>query len=243
MTDHPEMDEPTELDQLLTELTAADFDLLDLPEVLWSDIEAEVAGTGAMPGVGAGAVDNRPTQAFAYQKEAAPVQEESNVASLDSRRRFSRSLPVLAMAAATVAVVGTVGILLANNSDKTSVVASAELQYDAENFDVLGASADADVVLVNDDGESVIRIDRSSLPDPSASDADLELWLIEPDAAGQPANLISLGLIDPANPGEFVVPAGFDPSVYFVVDISVEPRDGNEAHSGRSILRGPLNDI
>jgi hypothetical protein len=40
--------------------------------------------------------------------------------------------------------------------------------------------------------------------------------------------------------GTFVVPADLDPDTYTVVDISIEPRDGDEAHSGRSVLRGEL---
>jgi hypothetical protein len=36
------------------------------------------------------------------------------------------------------------------------------------------------------------------------------------------------------------VPAGLDPSSHYVVDISIEPRDGIAAHSGQSILRGAL---
>jgi anti-sigma-K factor RskA len=232
MSDHLRPDEFIELEKLLTELTTQDIDLVESPEGLWNDIEAEAMG----------AIGIRPTQSFVYDEESVASQSESNVVSLDSRRKFSRSLPVLAIAAATVAVVGTVGILLANNTNEPTIVATADLEYDPRSFDELGTSADATVLLVDDDGQSVIKIDQSSLPDTTGSEEDLELWLIEPDAAGQPANLISLGLIDPVNPGEFAVPDGFDPSVYFVVDISVEPRDGNEAHSGRSILRGPLGD-
>ena len=74
----------------------------------------------------------------------------------------------------------------------------------------------------------------------AGEDADLELWLIEPDADGSPAELVSLGVIDPDRPGDFAVPATTDPSVFSVVDISIEPRDGVPTHSGRSILRGPL---
>ena len=47
-------------------------------------------------------------------------------------------------------------------------------------------------------------------------------------------------MIDPTDPGSLTVPAGYDPDAYYVVDISIEPRDGDTAHSGRTILRGPL---
>lgn len=68
------------------------------------------------------------------------------------------------------------------------------------------------------------------------------MWLIRPDDEGNVADLVSLGVVDPADPGTLDVPAGYNPDVFFVVDISVEPRDGDPAHSGRSILRWPLNE-
>ena len=61
--------------------------------------------------------------------------------------------------------------------------------------------------------------------------------------AADHAALVSIGLVDPGYPGPLDVPAGYDPSAYFVVDISIEPRDGDAGHSGRSILRGPLLDV
>ena len=72
------------------------------------------------------------------------------------------------------------------------------------------------------------------------SEDDLELWLIEPDASGQPVDVAPVSLINDATPGVYAVPAGLDPSSHYIVDISIEPRDGDAAHSGQSILRGPL---
>ena len=81
----------------------------------------------------------------------------------------------------------------------------------------------------------------AALPSPGVG-ADLEVWLIRPDDAGNVASLVSLGVIDPTDPGSLAVPAGYDPDAYFIVDISVEPRDGDISHSGRTILRGPLQE-
>ncbi len=52
--------------------------------------------------------------------------------------------------------------------------------------------------------------------------------------------MVSLGDIDEDGAREFEVPAGYDPELYSVVDISIEPHDGDDSHSGRSILRGAL---
>ena len=48
----------------------------------------------------------------------------------------------------------------------------------------------------------------------------------------------SLGLLDDA--GEYAIPADIDLSEFSVVDVSIEPDDGDPTHSGRSILRGTL---
>ena len=110
------------------------------------------------------------------------------------------------------------------------------------NFDALGTQARAGAELIADDSRRSIELVDAALPAPEAG-ADLEVWLIQPDDEGGVADLVSLGVVDPADPGSLDVPVGYDPSTYFVVDISVEPRDGDAGHSGRSILRGPLRDI
>ena len=61
------------------------------------------------------------------------------------------------------------------------------------------------------------------------------------DGDGNPADVQPVSLVDPTAPGTYAVPAELDPDTYSVVDISIEPRDGDDAHSGRSILRGQLS--
>ncbi|MYG91790.1 MAG: anti-sigma factor, partial [Acidimicrobiia bacterium] len=87
-----------------------------------------------------------------------------------------------------------------------------------------------------------IALVAATLPSPGA-DADLEVWLIQPDDQGNVADLVSLGVVSPTDPESLDVPPTHDPAVFFVVDISVEPRDGDAGHSGRSILRGELMDV
>ena len=162
------------------------------------------------------------------------------VVSLESRWPASRRIALGAAAALLLVAAGVVAFLL-TRGDPGQVVATASLAHDPENFDALGARAQADADLVGDGGRHSIVIVDAALPAPGAG-ADLEVWLIRPDSEGNVADLVSLGLVDPADPGTLDVPAGYDPSDYFVVDISVEPRDGDARHSGRSILRGPLRD-
>ncbi len=153
------------------------------------------------------------------------------VVDLSSRRRRAAGA-LLAAAAVVVLVVAGAAVLL--SSGDGDVIARAELAHDAATFDELGREATARVELV---GGATIRLADAALPT-ELGEADLELWLIEADEDGQVVDLVSLGIVGEGT--EFTVPAGYDPSVYSVVDISVEPRDGEAAHSGRSILRGPL---
>lgn len=207
-----------ELEGILRELGVVGTTLETPPAAIWDRIEAEVAIDAPL------------------HEEAAPI---APVIDLSERRNRNKRLAVFggAVAAAALAVAAFASI----TRDATpSLVAVAELAYDAESFDPLGSDAGATVSLRDDDGTLEIDFDSSDLPNTEGEDADLELWLIEPDANGQVADIVSLGLIDKDNPGVFDIPEGYDPSVFYVVDISVEPRDGDHDHSGRSILRGAL---
>ena len=62
------------------------------------------------------------------------------------------------------------------------------------------------------------------------------MWLLDRDAK----RLISLGPLGPGRTGSYVLPVSIDLAEFPVVDVSVEPADGNPAHSGVSAVRGPL---
>ena len=203
--------EGREVEAILRELDQKDLELLETPDQVWDGIEATL-------GLG----------------EAAP----ETVVPLGSRRWTGRRV-LVGLAAALVGVVIAVGIFLSGNDGTRQVLATAMLAYDPVSFDSLGVTASGDASLVSQDDQLVIEIVDSRLPDPGEG-ADLEVWLIQPDDQGNVADLVSLGLVNPVEPGVLEIPASHDPAVYYVVDISVEPRDGDASHSGRSILRGPL---
>lgn len=203
-----------DLEAMLRDLGAEDRELIEPPDGVWEGIESAVRA--------------------ADDTDATVVQVEP--------RRWTARRTVLGVAAALVLVAAGVAAYTLTRDDPAVVVATASLAYDPENFDALGAQARAGADLVAEDGRQRIEFVDASLPSPEAG-ADLEVWLIRPDDEGNVADLVSLGVVDPADPGSLDVPAGYDPNAYFVVDISVEPRDGDAGHSGRSILRGPLRDI
>ncbi|MCP3857305.1 MAG: anti-sigma factor [Actinomycetia bacterium] len=213
MTDQRQDEVGENIESLLREMTGDDATLVDPPADLWSRIEAETGIERA----------------------------DADIIPFGRPRPVRWSMP-LAAAAAVVLVLGF-AVVANRNGDDSTVLAEAKLAYDAANFDELGSDAAAQVSLVDADGTLLIDIAEADLPDPAGEDADLELWLIQPDADGNPADLVSLGLIDPDQPGAFEIPDTHDPDVFFIVDVSVEPRDGDTAHSGRSILRGALDEI
>ncbi len=91
------------------------------------------------------------------------------------------------------------------------------------------------VVEVNDSPRLEISFD-GTLP----SEEPVELWLIKPDLS----DMRSLGTVDPgADSWSGDWPADLDPNEYSLVDLSIEPDDGDPTHSGRSILRGQLAEV
>lgn len=229
MSEHNESDlefadEFGDVESLLRELTQEDHALHEAPPDLWDGIAAEVSESAA-PSTSAQADDIAP------------------VVSLQHARRLRRPVVLsAAVAAMLIVVVGVAAVLLRDDAEPQQL-AVAELSFDAAAFDPLGADASASVSLIDEDGVLRIAIDDAALPAPDGEQADLELWMISVDGDGNPADIVSLGLVDPSDVGTYAVPEGIDPDVHFVVDISVEPRDGDGTHSGRSILRGVLTDV
>ena len=158
------------------------------------------------------------------------------VVEIGSRRR--RAWLVAAAVAVVLVFSGAAAAVLARSGNETEVVSTAVLLHDAAAFDPRGAQSAATAKLVKQDGRLEIELVDADLPD--LADDDLELWLIEPDADGKPVDVQPVAVIEGSRPGTYAVPAGLDPGSHYVVDISIEPRDGNAAHSGKSILRGPL---
>jgi hypothetical protein len=148
----------------------------------------------------------------------------SNVVPLGRARRRSRWLG-LAAAAAVVVIAATAALALNRDGDDSRVVSAVDLER-------LAGSGSGRAELVDADGTLQIRLETDEL---DAGDGYLELWLIDPSVT----RLVSLGPLRPD--GVYDVPAGVDPAEFPIVDISVEPVDGDPTHSGDSLLRGELS--
>ena len=216
-----------DVESMLRSLTLDDLGAPEAPPAsVWAGIQGELAASGDL------------TSAAATQPTV--VHASGSVASLDAHRerRNGRYRFLAAAAAAVVVVAGAVAVVATRGGDDARVVATAQLTWDPASFDQLGANAAATAELVQgDDGYELVLTD-AQLPTGTV-DADLELWLIHVRDDGS-FDVQPVSLVDPDSPGTYAVPADLDPATYSVVDISIEPRDGDEAHSGNSILRGEL---
>jgi hypothetical protein len=148
--------------------------------------------------------------------------------------RAPRRVPAwVAGLAATVALVAGLGIgrLTVAEPPGTdapgSVVATADLT--ALDSDAPRGEARA----VSSDDTITLRVRARALGD---EDGFHEVWLINVDGT----RMVALGVLAEGDVGEFAVPRGLLDEGYRIVDISVEPDDGDPTHSGVSLARGEL---
>jgi hypothetical protein len=144
--------------------------------------------------------------------------------------RPRRSRLLLAAAAALVAGlgIGAGAVALATRGDDGVPVAATVL----DPLDGSDASGRAEVV-ERADGTRVLQVELSA---GAPTEGYYEAWLLDESVSG----LIPLGVVR-AGTEEFELPAGLDLGEYPVVDVSVEPLDGDPAHSGVSVARGLLD--
>ena len=201
------------------------------PATVWDGIAAEL-GLGRTTDV-----DDSDDAAGSHAADEAAASEGAGVVPLPAPRRDGRerrlSPWLLAAAAAVVGLVVGVGATLVATSgddDELPVVASTELVVLAD--DTPGGDAE----IRGSGSNRVLELDVPGL-DPAA-DGFYEVWLLDEDAK----RLVSVGLLDPSRGtrATFPLPEDLDVAEFPVVDVSVEPADGDPAHSGDSVVRGTL---
>jgi anti-sigma-K factor RskA len=160
--------------------------------------------------------------------EAAPPTATPTPTPPSTRKpRRARLLWVLAASLVLLAGIGITAWGLSTTLRPTEI-AAASLQAFPDHP---GAEGTADVEKARN-GTLSLHVTLRSAPKP---DSYREVWLIRNDAAA----LISLGILEDST-GTFPIPEGVDLAEYSLVDVSVEPVDGNPSHSGDSIVRGEL---
>ena len=180
------------------------------PPAVWAGIAA-ATGAGVAP-------RGEPVAAV-----RAPVEPPGVVRELRPRR--SRML--LAVAASLVVGVGIgAGAVALANRDPAQEVAATDLAP----LDDRDASGNAEVVSTGNGEQLKVVLDA-----PDSGEDFYEVWLIEPNIE----RMVQVGVV---RPGTTVLdlPEGIDLAEYPIVDVSVEPLDGNPTHSGVSVARGIL---
>lgn len=216
-------------DDLIDLLRDGPIDLTDeAPSAsVWDGIASELGLGGEGESSGIGRRDATPSVGGSVPTDApAPT----NVVSLAERRaRWGKPVALVSLAAAVALLVGVpVGLALFGGSD-TETVAIAELELlDGQT----GTPVSAEILSV--DGDLVIEVDA---PTSVGDDEFLELWLLSVDG-GDVADLESLGRLDGSD--RYDVPDDIDLEQFSVVDISIELDDGDDDHSGNSVVRGEL---
>lgn len=211
---------PTDLFARITAAVAEPEIALPAPTESTGGPDAHVAPTAEAPTAEAPAAE-APTET--NHREAAP----NNVSSLADRRGAPRRrFPwELAAAAAVAAIAIAAGIVSQMNRPQESLVATVAL-------DRLAGDGSGTAELVDVDGTMQLRLDTTGL---EGGDGYLEVWVIDPTVS----KLVSLGPL--REDGRYDVPASVDMHDFPIVDVSVEPSDGDPSHSGNSLLRGQLS--
>ncbi|GAA3301529.1 hypothetical protein GCM10020218_095400 [Dactylosporangium vinaceum] len=202
------------------------------PEYVWQRIRAELAASGR----------NTPPPAVGlFTDPPGENHKPANLAFVLPQRRKPtwRTTVAIAAAAAVLAAAGaTVGTALWLRPSRTGTTDVADCRPQDRRVELQalpeapnGAAGYACLRIV--DGERTLVVHAAGMP--AQPDGDYEAWLLNRD---QPTRMEALGIL--GRNGAFNVPAKLDLSEYNIIDISVEPHDGNSTHSGHSMLRGTL---
>ncbi len=212
------------IDALLRSMTDDDLEFAAPPADLWNDIEAAVFA-------------DSPSDTVGEESGESPT---NNVVDITSRFRRGTAFFAAAAAAVVVMIGALVVVASGNDSPSFEVVGDARLDWQ-EGFVDEGVTLTVDATILGTKSAQAVQLSAAALP-PRAGE-DLELWLIGIDAAGE-LTISTLGIIESDADGTYEVPDDFDSSAFdtVLVDISYEPRDGDETHSGASIVRGEIID-
>ncbi|MFL6182100.1 MAG: anti-sigma factor [Actinomycetes bacterium] len=150
-----------------------------------------------------------------------------------ARRSWTTSWLVAAVAAGVVAgaVLTTAGGLLTDDEQAPVAAPPVVAETTLAALPKKQGTGRAEIVETGQGKELVV--DVSNL---TSGDGFYEVWLIDPDTF----QMVGLGALTNSE-GRFPIPDGLDLSEYRVVDVSLEPLDGDPVHSRDSLVRGELD--
>ena len=144
-------------------------------------------------------------------------------------RRRSRVMVALAAAIGVIVGIGATAIVNLTRADEAQVLSSTALVA------LPGHSGEGTAELIRERETTELRV----RVDGAAPQQEFrEVWLINADGK----RMYSLGVLSTAGTGTYPLPARLGSSLegFNIVDVSVEPYDGNVAHSQNSQVRGTL---
>ncbi len=151
-----------------------------------------------------------------------------------AERRTRRSIPAPLVAAVVVLALALgVGVGALWGRGNQPPAATDDLLARAELSEVGGTDPRGMAEVVRRGNRVELRVQGSHL---GTGDGVHEVWLLNRDRK----RLVALGLLGAGQSGTFLMPARLLKEGYVLVDVSLEPDDGNPAHSGDSLARGQL---
>jgi hypothetical protein len=174
-----------------------------------------------------------PASVWAGISKELGVGDNVAVLPVDARPR-RRGWLVGVAAAAAGALVGGAAVL-GVTADRDGSAAPQATSVATTALDPLGgATARGRAAVLSDGPARSVQVDVSGLT-PTAG--YYEVWLLDKSAK----RLVALGTLDSSDQGIFTIPGDVSLTEFPVVDVSLEPADGNPGHSGDSIVRGTLS--
>ncbi|WP_026373929.1 anti-sigma factor [Agrococcus lahaulensis] len=197
------------------------------PAGLWDRIAAELDEPSATPAAPTGASDASALSP-ARPEEASTGAPVTSIEVARRRRRFGAGALVAASLASAAAAASIAVLVVTQLGGEPRATNVAEATLDPLATTVEAARAE----VVERDGQRLLVVDVDELPE---VDGYLDVWLLDPDAQ----QMVSLGVMD-ASTTQLALPGGLDLDAFPIVDVSVEPFDGDPTHSGDSLWRGAL---
>jgi anti-sigma-K factor RskA len=207
-------DELTELSRI-ADLSRHPEELAQVPaDAIWRSIQGQLASQSTAAATTKTAVEPSP---------AAPT-----IAELPQRSLRPRSWILVAAAAVFGLIIGA-GITTVAVRDRVEVTSSTALEA------LPGQTGQGTAEIVSDRGRPELRVQIDAPPTP---DRYREVWLINTD--GQ--RMYPLGVLPDDGRASYPLPPELAGQLqgFTIVDVSIEPYDGNPAHSRESQVRGTL---
>jgi anti-sigma-K factor RskA len=193
-----------------------------VPNAVWQSVQAQLGISTAA------AATTTSAAGTAITAIAEPTPPTTLTQRPDRTFRKRRSLLIAALAAAFGLIVGA-GITTVATRDRVEVTSRVSLEA------LPGHTGHGTAELITDQGQPELRVQIDA---PTTPDRYREVWLINTDGE----RMFTLGVLPEDGRASYPLPPELAGQLqgFTIVDVSIEPYDGNPAHSRDSQVRGVL---